>query len=80
MTDKIKKLIERGMPVKHAIFQNAVNNGHDAPEHYFSTKSANKSRQVQMWWINGDGLLYLDNQRCFMTSSANVKFHEFELE
>lgn len=74
----IKKLIERGIPVWRADFHCAVNNTDDVPENYFSAQSAVKSRQVEMWWINGDGLLCFQQEKFFMVPSATVKFCKFQ--
>jgi hypothetical protein len=75
----LKKLLERGIPVWRAEFHSAVNNSDDVPESYFSSKSAVKSRQVDMWWINGDGLLCYHKGTYFLVPSATVKFVKFEM-
>lgn len=72
------KAYERGIPVWYAVFQSSVNNTDDVPESFFSSESAVKSRNVKMWWIQGDGLLCWHKGKWFMTPSANVKFHKFE--
>lgn len=74
----LRKIIERGIPVWRAEFQAAVNNSDDVPENYFSSKSNTKSRNVKMWWINGDGLLCLHKGEYFIVPSACVKFAKFE--
>ena len=74
----LKKLLERGIPVWRAEFHSAVNNTDDVPENYFSTDSAVKSRQVKMWWINGDGLLCFHKNEYFLVPTSTVKFIKFE--
>lgn len=79
----LKKMIERGIPVERAEFHSAVNNGDEVPENYFCKSSDKESRRVQMWWINGDGLLCCHHTKTkgdiyFMVPSASVKFHRFE--
>ncbi len=74
----LQKALDRGIPVWRAEFHAAINNSDDVPENYFSSKSAVKSRHVNMWWIQGDGLLCLHKEQWFMVPSANVKFAKFE--
>jgi len=74
----LKKLIDRGIPTWRAEFHSAVNNTDDVPENYFSSESNVKSRNVKMWWINGDGVLCLHKGKFFMVPHANVKFVKFE--
>lgn len=72
------KCLERGIPVMRAEFHSAVNNSDQVPENYFSNQSAVKSRQVRMWWINGDGLLCMHKGKWFIVPHATVKFANFE--
>ncbi len=74
----LKKVLERGIPVWHAEFHSAVNNSDNVPENYFSSKSNVKSRHVQMWWINGDGLVCFHKDEYFMVPAASVRFFKFE--
>ena len=74
----LSKMLDRGIPCRYAAFHSAVNNADDTPENFFSSKSAVKSRNVKMWWINGDGLLCLHKEEYFMVPSATVKFTKFE--
>jgi hypothetical protein len=74
----IRKIIERGIPVWRAEFHSAVNNSDNVPENYFSAESSVKSRNVKMWWINGDGLLCLHKEKYFIVPSATVRFAKFE--
>ena len=78
MNPTLTKLLERGIPVRRAEFQSAVNNSDGTPENYFSIDSAMKSRHVTMWWINGDGLLCCHKDEYFLVPSANVRFVRFE--
>jgi hypothetical protein len=74
----IQRMIEQGLPVTRAEFHAAVNNGDNIPENYFSNKSNVKSRNVQMWWINGNGILCLHHDKYFLVPAASVKFCNFE--
>lgn len=78
MNPMLKKILERGIPVWRAEFHSAVNNSDDVPENYFSSQSHVKSRNVKMWWINGDGLVCLHKEKYFIVPSATVKFAKFE--
>ena len=73
----LKKILERGIPVWKADFHSAVNNSDEVPENYFSAESNRKSRQVEMWWINGDGLVCLHKNKYFMVPTSTVKFLKF---
>jgi hypothetical protein len=68
----------RGIPVWRAEFLHAINNADDVPENNFSTRSPTKSRQVEMWWIPGDGLLCFQHEKYFFVPSAQVRFVKFE--
>lgn len=74
----LQKIMERGIPVWKAEFHTAVNNSDDVPEVYFSLKSDNKNRKVEMFWINGDGLLCCHKGKHFMVPSSNVRYCKFE--
>lgn len=73
----LKKCLDRGIPAWYASFQSAVNNADDTPENFFSSKSSLKSRNVRMWWINGDGLLCCHKGEWFTVPAANVRFTRF---
>lgn len=75
---RLKKMKELGIPVWRAEFHFAVNNTDDSPEFYFSSQSNNKGRNVEMWWLSGDGLLCFHKDKYFMVPSSNVKYHKFE--
>lgn len=47
--EKIEKLIESAIPVRFAVFKNAVLNGDEMPETSFDEKSNKEGRRVQMW-------------------------------
>lgn len=71
-------MVERGIACWKAEFHSAVNNSDQTPETMFSSRSAAKSRQVNMWWVSGEGLLCLHAGKYFMVPSATVKFANFE--
>lgn len=78
MDPNLKKAFERGIPVSRAVFHAAVNNSEDVPENYFSSASAIKSRNVKMWWVQGDQLLCHHKGKWFGVPASNVIFHKFE--
>lgn len=67
----------KGIPVSRAEFLHAVNNAEDVPEHNFSTTSPTKTRNAEMWWIPGDGLLCFQHGKYFFVPSGMVKFVKF---
>jgi hypothetical protein len=71
---KIAEVLADAIPIWRAEFHAAVNNSDDVPEHYFSSKSALKSRQVEMWWVKNDGLWCLHKNQYFIVPAATVKF------
>lgn len=73
----LKKLIERGIPVRAAYFRDAVNNGDDIPENYFSKDSNVSSRRVDMW-LTEMGLICFHKGRYFGVPDSTVKFSNFE--
>lgn len=74
----LTKMLERGIPVKRADFHSAVNNSDNVPENYFSNRSNVPSRNVTMWWINGDGLLCYHKKEYFFVPASTVKEAKFE--
>lgn len=78
LNDKVlRKLIETGIPVSAAHFQNAVNNGDQVPENFFSMDSQNPSRRVEMWLTMAQVLVYSHKGKYLWTPNANVKFGQF---
>lgn len=73
----IEKMIENGIPVWRAEFHAAVNNADNVPENYFSANSNVKSRNVEMWWVNNNGLLCKHKDKFFLVPAASVKFCNF---
>lgn len=77
LNPNLQKLIDSGIPVWRAEFQGAVNNTDDVPENYFSSKSAVKSRNVQMW-LTPHFLICYHKGEYFAVPNANVKFDKLD--
>ena len=75
----LKKMVEKGLPVWKAEFQSSVNNTDDVPEYFFSNHSNHPSRNVQMWWLPGDGLLCLHKHEYFFVPSTNIKYVKIDV-
>lgn len=78
LAEKEPEFLKNAIPVWRAEFHSAVNNGDDVPENYFSSKSQVKSRNVQMWWVKGDGLWCLHKGQYFVVPAATVKFAKIQ--
>lgn len=75
-TSYLDKCIESGISVEEAKFIQAVDNAEKTPETHFSTKSAQPSRNVDMWWT-AVGLVCLQRSKYFVVPFSNVKFAKF---
>lgn len=69
----LESVIKRGIPVWKADFHSAVNNSDETPENFFSQKSTHKSRNVEMWWVPGDGLYCKHKDQLFGVPTSTVK-------
>ena len=77
--NRLKKLIESAIPVESTHFQNAVNNGSGTPENFFSEKSENSERRVEMWLAKEpDILIYKHKGKLMWTPTANCRHGTFK--
>jgi len=75
-SDRIEALIEDGIPVKKAVFHQAIANGFKEPETNFSSDDPKVGRRVTMY-LTPNLLICFQNDRYFATPLANVVYMSF---
>jgi hypothetical protein len=73
---QVVSMTEKGIPVKKAVFHQAIANGYMDPETNFSHDDSKVGRRVQMW-LTPTLLVCLHNGKYFATPHANLVYIRF---
>ena len=69
-------MIKNGIPVKKAVFHQAISNGYNEPETNFSSDDLKVNRKVEMW-LSPNLLICKQNGKYFATPHANIVYTRF---
>ena len=69
-------MIANGIPVKKAVFHQAIANGFNEPESNFSSDDPKSGRRVDMW-LTPNLLICKQNDKYFCTPHANIVYTRF---
>jgi len=72
----LQKLLDDGIPVKKAVFHQAVANGYIDNETNFSSDDPKVNRKAEMWFTP-NLLICLQNERYFAVPLSNVVYIRF---
>lgn len=76
--EKLKKLIETGIPCSEVIFQSAVNNADNIPENGFNEASDVGSRRAEMWLTSAPIMIFKQKECLFWTALSNIRSSKFK--
>ena len=74
--EQLQKMIKSGIPVKKAVFHQAIANGYKEPETNFASDDVKVGRRVDMW-LTPNLLICFQNDRYFATPHANLVYVSF---
>ena len=74
--EALKKMIGNGIPVKKAVFHQAISNGFGDNDTNLSSDDPKLARRCEMWLTPGL-LVCLQNNKCFASPLANVVYVRF---